>query len=68
MTIKEIIKNIGKTIITPKGNQLLAGFQIGVLNANGKLIPYPNSIFLICWSIEGGLFHHCAIDCKKGAV
>jgi len=65
MEIDEIINNLGKKISTPKGNQLLAGFQIGVLMENNKLKAYPQSISLICWSDNGGKYMHGAIDCKK---
>ena len=62
--VTEIIKNLGKIIITPKGQQLLAGLQIGVLREPNGLKTYPNSIVLICWSTDGGKYYHAAIDCK----
>lgn len=63
MEINEIIEMLGHEINTPKGIQLLAGLQIGVLMENTGLKPYPHSITLICWSKDGGKYYHNAIDC-----
>ena len=64
MEIDEIVKNIGKKILTPQGKQLLAGLQISVLMENHKMKAYPRTISLICWSEDGGKYIHCAVDCK----
>jgi hypothetical protein len=67
MELNEIIKYLGEKIETPKGTQLLAGLQIGVLTKGTQLKPYPCTISLICWSEDGGQYHHSAVDCKSKA-
>ena len=64
MDKSEIEKTIGKYIDTPVGRQLLAGYQIGILLQGKKLVPYPKSVVLICWSDIGGVFHHDVVDCR----
>ena len=61
---EEVELNIGNYINTPVGLQLLAGYQVSVLKEKGKLKVYPNSISLLCWSEDGGLYHHDAVDCE----
>ena len=64
MDRSEIEKSIGKYINTPLGSQLLSGYQVSVLMEKVGLKVYPNSIVLHCWSRDGGMYHHDAIDCK----
>lgn len=64
MDKEEVGKSMGKYIITPRGRQLLAGYQVMVIRQNGALLVYPNSVVLLCWSPDGGLYHHDMIDCK----
>lgn len=64
MTAKEIESNIGNYINTPAGKQLLAGYQVSVLREKGGLKVYPHSIVLLCWSLDGGMYHHAAVDCE----
>ena len=64
MDKSEIEKTIGKYIYTPVGRQLLAGYQLSVLRQGNKLIVYPDSIVLHCWSLDGGMYHHDAVDCR----
>ena len=59
----EIEKMIGKYINTPVGRQLLVGYQVSVLREKDRLVVYSNSIVLHCWSLDGGLYHHDAVDC-----
>ena len=66
MDRSEIEKNIGKYIHTPAGSQLLAGYQVNVLMEKGELKVYPDSIVLLCWSNDGGMYHHDAVDCIGG--
>ena len=63
MNRKETEQNVGHYINTPAGLQLLAGYQLNVLKQDDKLIVYHDSLVLICWSRDGGVYHHDAIDC-----
>ena len=54
MDFKEIVKNLGRKIITPTGVKLLAGMQLSVLDVSGKQTVFPDSILLTCWSSDGG--------------
>lgn len=65
MDFKEIVKNLGRKIITPTGVKLLAGMQLSVLDVSGKQTVFPDSILLTCWSSDGGQYQYANIDCKS---